>query len=145
VIFLQFLNIFPLLSLRNPFAMFSGSDFYHAHHSRRTGMDPAFSFGFIESVVVRAASMFGGVEVTGRKMVAQARKKYADKPIGSGEVVVRLIGLAGHAWPCVKTHVKTFFSIVWHITMRWLALNVIARLYTKEIRPQQDAAPQINR
>jgi hypothetical protein len=108
-------------------------------------MEPAFSFGFIESVVVRAASMFGGVEVTGRKIVAQARKKYSEKPIGSSEVAMRLVGLPGHVWPCVKTHVKTFFSIVWHIAMRWLALNVIARLYTKEIRPQEPAVQQIDR
>ena len=91
------------------------------------------SVGYLESVIVSFSSFFGGVEVHGRKIVAQARKMYSDKPLALTEAGRRLLGLPGHVWPCGKQHVSKFFGVASHHAMRWIALNVVARLYTKRV------------
>lgn len=111
-----------------------GSDFYHAHHTRRIGVERSLSLTYVESVVVRAASLFGGVEVAGRKMVAGARKKYAELPLGITQVVERALSLPGNVYPAVKLHVIKYFSALYHLAMRWFALNVVAHLYTKRVQ-----------
>lgn len=108
-----------------------GAEFYHAHHSRRISADEAPLNKSIERAVVRAAGIFGGVEAMGRKMVAQARKQYAERRLTTGQVGERILGLPTHVWPCAKLHVTKFSSGLSHEAMRFIALNIVARLYTK--------------
>lgn len=110
------------------------------HHSRRISADE--SHKSLERLVVRASGFFGGVEAMGRKMVAQARKQYAERPLSAGQTCERLIKTPVHMWPCAKLHVSKFFSVTSHQLMKFFALHVIAKLYTKTPLAEVPAARQ---
>jgi len=116
----------PILTYSTPRR---GADFYHTHHSRRISADDTHTS--LERLIVRASGFFGGVEAMGRKMVAQARKQYAERPLSAGQMGERLVKLPMHIWPCAKLHVSKFYSVASHQLMKFVALNVIAKLYTK--------------
>mmetsp|Transcript_3544 Transcript_3544/g.9186 ORF Transcript_3544/g.9186 Transcript_3544/m.9186 type:complete len:198 (-) Transcript_3544:106-699(-) len=117
-----------------------GSEFYHHHHSRRMVHESALNLASAEVFVVRAAGMFGGVEPLGRKLVAQARKRYAERPLTYGQIGERLLGVPSHLWPCARAHFGRFFALLSHVCVKWVALNVVARLYTKTPAPAVPAS-----
>jgi hypothetical protein len=104
----------------------NGAVFFEAHHTKRSRP----SSGVMKSIV-DYASMFGGVEASSRMQVAIVSKKYSGSP---APVLDRLTTFPFYLARALFEHVKICWQVLLHTAMRWFALNIIARLYTKTKR-----------
>ena len=103
-----------------------GSVFFETHHTKRARP----STGLMKTVV-DYASMFGGVEATSRLQVAVVSKKYSGAPPPFFD---RLSTFPFYLVRALFEHAKICWQVLLHVAMRWFALNIIARLYTKTKR-----------
>eukprot|EP00291_Cryptomonas_curvata_P030609 CAMPEP_0172208584 /NCGR_PEP_ID=MMETSP1050-20130122/34561_1 /TAXON_ID=233186 /ORGANISM="Cryptomonas curvata, Strain CCAP979/52" /LENGTH=186 /DNA_ID=CAMNT_0012888207 /DNA_START=16 /DNA_END=576 /DNA_ORIENTATION=- len=97
----------------------NGSVFFEAHHTKRSRPSSG-----VMKAIVDYASMFGGVEASSRMQVAVVSKKYSGSPSTFPFYLARAL----------FEHVKICWQVLLHTAMRWFALNIIARLYTKTKR-----------
>lgn len=134
--FLPKLVHFVLLELA--IAQGRGTDFYERNHARRIrGAFPSFalSLGFVEAVSAELSSRTGtpdAVSAVALKEVAVARKKYADgQALQYNEVADRLVKMPWQVVLRFKDHSKACVQLTTHAVLRFVALNIVARLYTK--------------
>ena len=115
-----------------------GTEFYDKNHARRIrGTLPQFdlSRGFLEALSAELSSRVGApdaVSAVALKEVAVARKKYVDgQALPYDDMADRLVRLPWQIVVRFKDHAKGCVQVSGHAVLRFLALNVVARLYTK--------------
>ena len=122
-----------------------GTDFYERHHARRTrGAFPSFkpNLSYIESLTAELSSRLGSpdaVSSVALKEVAVARKKYAEHsevPLSYDEIANRLLKLPIALTLRFKDHATSCVKLSVHSVLRFVALNIVARLYTKTFREE---------
>jgi hypothetical protein len=120
-----------------------GTDFYERNHARRVrGAFPSFelSLGFIESFSAELSARLGApdaVSSVALKEVAVARKKYAENPedpLSYDEMGNRVMRLPFQLMVRFKDHAASCVKLSAHSVLRFVALNIVARLYTKTLK-----------
>ena len=115
-----------------------GTEFYEKNHARRIrGAFPPFSIslGCLEAFSAELSSRAGapdGVSAVALKEVAVARKKYTDgHALRYDEMADRMVKLPWQIVVRFKDHTKAVVQLSTHAILRFVALNIVARLYTK--------------
>ncbi len=137
--FLPKLVHFVLLELA--IAQGRGTEFYDRNHARRIrGTLPAISvsLAYVEALTAELSMRAGAPDAVAQvalKEVAVARKKYREHGEGvalpSSAVSDRLMRLPWQVVLRFKDHASSCATQATHAILRFVALNVVARLYTK--------------
>jgi hypothetical protein len=126
-VFLTFVPKFIyFVSLEYSILSGNGSVFFETHHTKRARPSAG-----IMKMIVDYASMFGGVEATSRMQVAVVSKKYSGAPAPFFD---RISTFPFYLVMALLEHLRICWQVLLHTAMRWFALNIIARLYTKTKR-----------
>ena len=117
-----------------------GTDFYEKHHARRIrGSFPSISpsLAYMEALSAELSWRVGApdaVSSVALKEVAKARKKYADgQALQYDEMADRLVKLPWQLVLRFKDHATACVQLSTHSILRFIALNIVARLYTRTL------------
>mmetsp|Transcript_10918 Transcript_10918/g.26205 ORF Transcript_10918/g.26205 Transcript_10918/m.26205 type:complete len:198 (+) Transcript_10918:94-687(+) len=101
-----------------------GREFLDTEQKRIRAVFPPFSFTrrFVELTVMELGSWFGGMEVL---------KEFRGTTGPIEPNIYRVIQLPLTVFYEGKSHVHGFVQVLWHYFCRFLALNIVAKLYTR--------------
>jgi hypothetical protein len=142
LIFITFLpKLLHFVLLELAIAQGRWSEFYERNHAQRIrGALPAFSvsLAYAEALTAELSMRVGAPDAVAQvalKEVAVARKKYSGHREGvwlpSGAISDRLMRLPWQVVVRFKDHGTACATQSTHTVLRFVALNVVARLYTK--------------
>jgi len=133
--FLTFVpKIVYFLLLEIAIARGRAGQFFEQNHERRVrGVYPRFRFNlqYVEALATELASIAGGVESAALKEVAIVRRRYPDGPLSFPLIGARVAHLPFVLVTQAKNHAIVSAQIAYTAVMRFVALNIIAKLYSK--------------
>eukprot|EP00960_Hanusia_phi_P077736 768736-Hanusia_phi.AAC.2 len=114
-----------------------GSKFFDANHTKRIrGVFPALSMDLVwlEAFVTEVTNRIGGGDVVASaalKEVALARKKYSERVLSWEETFERMLRLPWFLIQRFREHVESCFNIASHTVLKFIALRIVVKLYSK--------------
>ena len=97
----------------------------------------SISLQYVEALAAELGSFAGGVEAVALREVAVARRKYPQGPLTARQICDRALQLPLLLATQLKNHALCCAGEAYTGVMRFLALNVIARLYSKSVAEPQ--------
>ena len=110
----------------------NGSVFFHSNHTKR--MSESSRSSSITRRIVSWAEMFGGVEGRSREQVAYVSKLYSASPPPFTD---RIWALLGYLIPEFIYHAKICCQVTYSVLTRWVAFNILLRMYSRTRRSNQ--------
>ncbi|EKX38765.1 hypothetical protein GUITHDRAFT_143960 [Guillardia theta CCMP2712] len=114
-----------------------GSKFFDANHTKRIrGVFPSLSMdlAWLEAFTTEMTNRIGGGDIVASaalKEVALARKKYSERVLTWEEMLERLLRFPWFLFQRFREHVESCFNIASHTVLKFIALRIIVKLYSK--------------